>query len=504
MLTSILLTGFAAALPQGGSETSITIYGSSQPGSVNPDLYRQGASPYGAYGPQQIPGYAMVRQDRSMELTTGRNTIRFTDVAALIDPTTVSFASITDPAGTRVLEQNFEYDLVNNARLLERFLDKEVTLEYTSGSQTMGETGTLLNAQNGFVLRKPDGSLRLLTHYTRFSLPNLPGGLITRPTLVWDLDASQAGIHKTRVSYQTNGITWWADYNVVYSEGKNANQGILDIGAWVSILNQSGGEYKNAKLKLVAGDVHRVQPEELRYGWASKSSVADRSGVAGGFVQKSFFEYHLYTLGRLTTIPDRSTKQVDLFAPAKSIPCDKVLVYYGLDAQFRGFQGDVNMDRSFGSQGNKKVDVYLRFKNSKDTGLGMPLPAGRIRVSKVDPDDQSLEFVGEDAIDHTPKDESVLVKMGSAFDVVGERRQLDFRLDTNRKFMEEDIEVKVRNHKEEPVEVLVKENLYRWVQWSIIKKSHDFQKTDSRTIQFPLTIDKDGEAVVRYTVRYTW
>jgi hypothetical protein len=232
--------------------------------------------------------------------------------------------------------------------------------------------------------------------------------------------------------------------------------------------------------------------------------VADRSGVAGGFVQKSFFEYHLYTLGRLTTIPDRSTKQVELFAPAKSIPCDKVLVYYGLDAQFRGFQGDVNMDRSFGSQGNKKVDVYLRFKNSKDTGLGMPLPAGRIRVSKVDPDDQSLEFVGEDAIDHTPKDESVLVKMGSAFDVVGERRQLDFRLDTNRKFMEEDIEVKVRNHKEEPVEVLVKENLYRWVQWSIIKKSHDFQKTDSRTIQFPLTIDKDGEAVVRYTVRYTW
>jgi hypothetical protein len=223
----------------------------------------------------------------------------------------------------------------------------------------------------------------------------------------------------------------------------------------------------------------------------------------GGFEEKAFFEYHLYTLGRPTTLPDNSTKQIELFPTARKVPCEKVMVYYGLGSRYPAY-GSPMTDRNFGLQSNPKVDIYLKFKNEKAIGMGMPLPSGRIRVSKLDPADETLEFIGEDAIDHTPKDEQVLIKMGSAFDVVGERKQTDFAVDSNRNWMDETVEIKVRNHKEEKVKVIVKENLYRWTNWQITKKTHEFEKIDSRTIHFPIEIDKDGEATIRYTVHYTW
>lgn len=500
-----LASGQEAPKPPQDSGTALTIYSSAQPGAIPPELYRpipgEGA-PHPGQG-QNIPGYAVIRQERGINIDQQRDTVRFSDVAALIDPTTVTFTSLTDPDGTRVLDQNYEFDLVSTAKLMERFLGKEIMVIQIRGDKTETVRGTLLSTAGGLVLKSGDG-VQVLSSYANVQFPELPGGLMTRPTLVWDVITQKTGRHDVRISYQTAGITWWADYNAVFSEGKDANSGVLDFGAWVSIINQSGAGYTDAKLKLIAGDVHRApkppRPMVMRQMMAEGAAVPD----ARGFEEKAFFEYHLYTLGRPTTLPDNSTKQIELFPTARNVPVEKVMVYYGLPQEFRGIFPNPMTDRNFGTQSNKKVDIYLRFKNEKDAGLGIPLPAGRIRVSKLDPADKSLEFIGEDTIDHTPKDEEALIKMGSAFDVVGERKQVDFKIDTRGHSMEETIEIKLRNHKDEPVKVLVKENLFRWVNWKITEKTHDFEKVDARTIHFPVTVAKDGEVTVRYTVQYTW
>lgn len=479
------------------SGTAVTIYSTLRPGAVPPELYRNG-------GPgQNVPGYAMVRSERELTFKSGRNTVRFTDVAALIDPTTVLFESLTDTKGTTVVEQNFQFDLVNTQRLLHKYVDRAISVDQVRGDSVESFRGTLLSVSGGLTLRREDGSIQILPHNAGIRLPELPGGLITRPTLVWDVAAARSGMHRTRVSYQTGGITWWADYNVTYEDGAHANACKIDIGAWVSIVNQSGAGYPDARLKLVAGDVQRVAPP----GQVRRAPMAARAMAqedrAEGFQEKGFFEYHLYTLGRTTTIPDNSTKQIELFPAARGVPCEKTLVYYGLAPAY-GFGPNPITDRNYGTQSNKKVDVYLGFENAKENNMGMPLPSGRVRVNKLDRADTTLEFIGEDKIGHTPRNEKVLIKMGSAFDVVGERRQVNFSIDTSRRTMTEEIEVKLRNHKRESVTVIVKENLYRWVNWQITSKSHDFKKQDARTVHFPLKVAADGETILRYTVHYSW
>jgi len=387
--------------------------------------------------------------------------------------------------------------------LLLKFIDRQITVDKSSGNSVTPITGTLLSAIDGIVLRGTDGSIYSLPAYTSVRFPDLPGGLNTRPTLVWDIQSPAGGNHKTRVTYQTGGVTWWADYNLIFNEGADANSGLLDLSAWVSIINQSGATYQDAKLKLIAGDVNRVQPEmDARMRREVMMKAVEAPAAAGGFAQKDFFEFHLYTLGRPTTLPNNSTKQIELFDQARQIPAKKVLLYYGAVQPY--FYPSPYTDRNVGVETNKKVDVYLEFKNDKQFGLGVPLPAGRLRVSQLDKADGSLEFIGEDTIDHTPKDEQVRVKLGSAFDVVGERRQVSFSVDTAAKWMEEEIEVKLRNHKSQPVDVVVKENLYRWSNWKILTQTHKYDKEDARTISFPVKVAKDGETVVRYRVRYTW
>ncbi len=494
--------GFAAhAASAADSETAITIYSSAQPGAIPPELYRP-IPGQGVPNAMAVPGYALVRDDRDVSIKQGRSQISFTDVAALIDPTTVTFTSLTDPA-TRVLEQNFQFDLVSTQKLLLKFIDKQITVDKPSGDSVTPVTGTLLSAIDGIVLRGGDGSIYSIPNYTSVRFPDLPGGLNTRPTLVWDIQSATGGKHKSRVTYQTGGVTWWADYNLIFNEGADANSGLLDLSAWVSIINQSGATFSDAKLKLIAGDVNRVQPEmDTRMRREMLTMAANAPQEKTGFEQKDFFEFHLYTLGRKTTLPNNSTKQIELFDQAKKIPAKKVLLYYGVLQPY--FYPTPYTDRNMGVAMNKKVDVYLEFKNDKQFGLGVPLPAGRLRVSQLDKADGSLEFIGEDKIDHTPKDEQVRVKLGSAFDVVGERRQVSFSVDSAGKVMEEEIEVKLRNHKSQPVDVVVKENLYRWTNWTILTKSHAFEKEDARTISFPVKVAKDGETVVRYRVRYTW
>jgi hypothetical protein len=505
-LATAVFTALSAAALGGVSspasaETAITIYSSAQPGAIPPELYRPlpGQSVPSA---MSVPGYALVRDDRDVKLKQGRSQQSFTDVAALIDPTTVTFTSLTDP-GTRVLEQNFQFDLVSTQKLLLKFIDRQITVDKTVGNNVSQISGTLLSASDGIVLRDKDGSIYTLPAYSAVKFPDLPGGLNTRPTLVWDIHSPTGGNHKARVTYQTGGVTWWADYNLIFNEGEDANSGLLDLSAWVSIINQSGATFGDAKLKLIAGDVHRVEPVDQRmYRREVLEMAAAAPADAAGFQQKDFFEFHLYTLGRKTTLPNNSTKQIELFDQAKQIPAKKVLLYYGAAQPY--FHPAPYTERDMGVAMNKKVDVYLEFKNDKQFGLGVPLPAGRIRVSQVDKADQSLEFIGEDKIDHTPKDEEVRVKLGSAFDVVGERRQVDFAVDTKGRWVEEEIEVKLRNHKTQPVNVIVKESLYRWSNWKVLTKTHNFDKEDARTISFPVRVAKDGETVVRYRVRYTW
>jgi len=501
---AIVLSSLVASAVNAASEdTAITIYSSAQPGAISPDLYRP-VPGGGVPNASNVPGYAMVRQDRDVKIASGRSTLKFADVAALIDPTTVTFTSLSEPRA-RVLEQSYQFDLVSTDKLLLKYIDRPITVERHVGDRLESVNGTLLSSTDGLLLRTGDGTIQSLRDYSSVRFPEVPGGLDTRPTLVWDVASPTGGNQRSRVTYQTGGVTWWADYNLIFNEGKDANSGVLDLSAWVSVINQSGTAYPNARLKLIAGDVHRAPVPMQVMGAMAKRAFAEADAMAPaapGFQEKSFFEFHLYTLQRPTTLSNNSTKQIELFDQARQIPAKKVLLYSGAPDLY--LYPSPLMDRNFPDASNKKVDVYLEFRNDKEYGLGVPLPAGRIRVSKLDAADGSLEFIGEDRIDHTPKDEQVRVKLGSAFDVVGERKQTDFTVDSKARWMEEQIEVKLRNHKDQAVKVVVKEKLFRWTNWKILTKTHEFMKEDSQTITFPVEVPKDGETFVRYRVRYTW
>ncbi len=487
-------TGVAATQPD---ESALTIYSSQQPGAISADFYRP--VPGGSVPPaSSVPGYAMVRQDRDIQLSSGHSTLRFNDVAGLIDPTTVTFSVPANP-GVRVLEQNFQFDLVSTAKLLLRYLDRDITVEHSVGNEVSTISGTLLSADDGIVLRSAEGSVHALNGYSAVKFPDLPGGLITQPTLVWDLNSPVSGTQRARVTYQTGGITWWADYNVVFNEGRDANSGMLDLSAWVSVINQSGATFKDAHLKLVAGDVNRVQPAPQSRVYAKMTMAAPAEDA--GFVEKPFDEFHLYTLGRTTTLPNNSTKQIELFDRAKQIPARRLLVF---DALGSPTFGAPYTERNPGFAANTKVETYLEFRNDSASGLGVPLPAGRVRVARIDSADGNLEFIGEDVIGHTPKDETVRLKLGSAFDVVGERRQVDYKVDSKARWIEEDIEITLRNHKAQPVDVRVREPMYRWSNWKVLTHSHEFVQDSAQLIHFNVTVPKDGTTVVRYRTHYSW
>jgi len=443
--------------------------------------------------------FGVVREKRKVDVTEKVGTIRFSDVAAQIDGTSVQFKSVTDPNAT-VLEQNYEYDLVSADKLLEKYIDKQIAVLTKDGSRYSGKL--LSFDANQLVIRQDDEKSEIVMvqrgdNVKDIQFGALPEGLITKPTLVWKLATEKVGQQLIEVAYQTAGINWQADYNAVL----NPNETKLDLGGWVTINNQSGATYKDAKLKLIAGDVRRIQPEEPPSGMGrmmAKAAVA----YEAGFAEKAFFEYHLYTLGRPATVAQNQTKQIELLKSA-DVPAKKIFLYDGAP-QYR-FYGGLMSDANFGSEeGNKKVNVVIEVKNSKDNNMGMALPKGKVRLYKRDEADGSLEFIGEDQIDHTPKDETVKLHIGDAFDIVGERKRTDYHVDMGRHVITESFEIRVRNHKTEPVEVLVKETLYRWNNWEITDSNQKWTKYDSNTIHFPVKVDKDGEQVITYTVKYTW
>jgi len=433
---------------------------------------------------------ALVIDRRPLDLVAGLNEVQFTDVASQIDPTSVHFRSITHPDDTVVLEQNYEYDLVSTAKLLEKYVDQEITIVTKDGTAYVG---MLLSGAGDVILQAPDDQVTVvkLDRVQDFSFPALPEGLITRPTLVWLLEAEEPGTHDTEVTYLTKGLNWRADYIVVLGEDDTA----LDLTGWVTVDNRSGATYEEAKLKLVAGDIHRV--EEVDH-FAEKEVYEAMPAAAPSVEERAFFEYHLYEVQRPVTVKDNQTKQVE-FASATDVPVEKFFVYDGAPTRFYGYLVD---DPGYGTVTDKKVAVMLELVNGEEQGLGIALPRGNIRVYKKDVDGSEL-FVGEDSIDHTPKDETIQLSLGNAFDIVGERVQDDFER-LGKEAMEETFTITLRNHKEEEVEVRVVERLYRWTDWEIVQETAEHTKIDAQTVEWRLEVPVDGEASVMYTVRYSW
>ncbi|MEM6333212.1 MAG: DUF4139 domain-containing protein [Planctomycetota bacterium] len=513
--------------PPAGQGVSLTVYSSADPASFNPQQFianaNRGHNPQFAY---QVPGFAVVRDTRAMTFAAGRNELALTDVAQFIDPTTVAFTALdvaptpqaeaersaapgtaTSTTPFTILEQQFKFDLVSPDKLFDAYVNREIAINVPlGGGEIETVRGTLLSSNQGRLVLDTPAGIRMVANISDVQLGALPDGLITRPTLSLIAHADQPGDRLVRTAYQTNGLTWRADYHLVLADDETT----ADLGAWVTLMNLSGAAYPDAELKLIAGDVQRVTPDLMR-GRREAIALSARSSFApeaASFAQKQFFEYHLYTLPRRTTVHENTTQQIALFPTRPGVAVEKKLVYWGLpQARQWGFASP-QTNRQLGNDSNKKVDVYLEMQNEEHAGLGLPLPAGKVRVYKADGDpgspDGSLEFVGEDLIDHTPKGNELLIRVGQAFDVTGDRTQTDFTTDDRRRVMTESFRITLKNAKDQPQAVTIREPLYRWVNWQITESSSEFEKVDSKTVHFDVDVPAEGEASVAYTVRYTW
>jgi hypothetical protein len=426
----------------------------------------------------------LVKDTRFIDLKPGIHELKFMDVAAKIDPTTVHIKSLLNGSSLNVLEQNYEYDLLSPQKLLEKFVGQKVQLA-TINPETKKEEiveATLLSTQGGNIFQI--GDKIHVGHYGRILLSKIPENLIPQPTLVWMLENKISKPQKLEASYLTSGINWKADYVAVL----NKLDTLTDLTGWVTIDNRSGATYQNALLKLVAGDIHRVQ-QEMKMDYARPMAAAKE--VSQQFKEESFFEYHLYTLDRRTTIKDNQTKQMTLL-DANQVPIKKLFIFSG-SPQYYYYQMDQGSNK-------QKIGVFLEIENTKKNNLGIPLPKGTIRVYKEDKDG-SLQFVGEDRIDHTPKDEKFKIKIGEAFDVVGERVQTDYKR-LGRNLFEVAFEVSLRNHKTEGIKVLVEEPIPG--DWEMLSNTHSFEKLSAHLIRFEVPVAKDKEEKVKYRIRFRY
>ena len=425
----------------------------------------------------------LVKDQRQIKLQKGESEVRFMDVASQIIPASVHIKSIIDSGSLLVLEQNYEYDLLNPQKLLDKYVGKDVKLYYKNPYTEREEilNATLLSNNGGPIFKI--GNEITFGHPGRIIFPGVPENLISKPTLVWLLDNSLSSAQKVEASYLTNGINWRADYVLTLNEKDDR----ADLSGWVTIDNKSGATYQNAKLKLVAGDVNRVRDE---YEYRDKMlRVAEAAAKAAPqFKEEEFFEYHIYTLQRPSTIKDNQTKQISLIT-AGDIPVKKELVYYGAKYYYYSQYGE--------AVSNQKVGVFVEIENKKEHNLGIPLPKGIVRVYKHD-SEGSLQFVGEDRIDHTPKDEKVRVKLGDAFDVVGSRKQTEWKKIASDTY-EAAFELSLRNHKEENVTVKVIEPIPG--DWIMLNSSHEYAKTEAFTAEFAIPVPKDKEVKLTYRVR---
>jgi len=430
-------------------------------------------------------GRGLVREERVVELPAGATELRFMDVAEKIEAPTVH-VGVLEGGALSVLEQNYEYDLLSPEKLLEKYVGSTVTLvlQKLQDNSTVEEevAAKLLSTNNGTVW-EIGGRIAINPNYNRVLFPSVPANLIAQPTLVWLVQAAGAGRRTLEAAYLTGGMSWRADYVLAL----DAPESQAGLQGWVTVDNQSGAGFENARLKLVAGDVHRAAPEMLKLAHMERMVAA----AAAPMEEEALFEYHLYTVPRPTTLKQNQTKQVQLLdAPAIAIGKDYVL--RGGGGYFRGPWR--------GNGAKEKIQVFLKFKNSKDAGLGLPLPKGIVRVYKRD-SSGSPQFIGEDSIDHTPKDEEIRLELGNAFDLSAERKQTDFQRIADRVF-ESAYEIKLRNHKEAPATIRVIEPVGG--DWTMLSSSHPFTKTGAFEAEFQVPVAADQEVVLTYRVRVTY
>jgi len=427
---------------------------------------------------------ALVRDTRNVTLAQGTSDLHFMDIAATVNPATVHFRSLTEPARVGVLEQNYEYDLLEPAKLLHKYVGRDVTLVRTVEGREEEVRAHLISDNNGPVWQI-NGEIVTGMSATHIRFPELPGNLYSRPTLIWTLDNEGGTRHRVEASYLAGQLAWNADYVLtVARDDKTA-----DLDGWVTVKNGSGTSFKNATLQLVAGDLNRVQQA---MGKTLDAVMELRTATAAPMAQESFSDYHLYTLGRKTTVNNAETKQVSMLN-ATAFPVQKRYVVEGQQFYYHNVQHP-------GSPLKDVVQVYYQLKNEEKAGLGMPMPAGTIRVYQAD-SRGGLQFVGEDQIDHTPKDETINLKIGNAFDVICERKQTDFQRISNNTW-EVEYEVTLRNHKTIPISVEVNEPIGG--SWTMQRASHAWTKTDAWAAKFNLPVAADGTVTLKYRVKVTY
>jgi hypothetical protein len=432
---------------------------------------------------------ALVRDVRNIQLPRGTFNLRFMDIAATVNPATVHIRSLTEPTRLDVLEQNYEYDLLEPDKLLRKYVGRDVTLVrlVQNGGTTKQEEvkARLLSYNNAPVWQIGNEIVTgMYTDHIRF--PELPGNLYSRPTLIWSLENGGAARHRVEASYLATKLSWNADYVLtVARDDKSA-----DVDGWVTLTNGSGTGFRNAKLQLVAGELNRVRRMFERK--EADMMVAQAAPASERMAQESFSDYHLYTLDRKTTVNNNETKQVSMLE-ATGFPVKKRYIVDGQSFYYRNAQHP-------GSPIKDVVQVYYQFKNEASAGLGMPMPAGVVRVYQSD-SKGGVQFVGEDRIGHTPKDEMLNLKIGNAFDVVSERKQVDFEKISSNVY-EVEYEVVMRNHKATPVSVEVNEPIGGT--WRIIRTTHEYTKTDAWAAQFNVQVAADGASTLRYRVRVTY
>jgi len=432
---------------------------------------------------------ALVRDVRNIQMARGTSDLHFMDIAATVNPATVHFRSLTEPSRVSVLEQNYEYDLLEPDKLLRKYVGREVTLiriRRDDNTTREEEVKARLLSYNNAPVWEIGGEIVTGMSADHIKFPELPGNLYSRPTLIWTLDNSGNTRHRVEASYLAGRLSWNADYVLtVARDDKTA-----DLDGWVTVVNGSGTSFRNARLQLVAGDLNRV-----KQGLAKMQEVdAMRRDVAAApaMSQEAFSDYHLYTLARKTSINNSETKQVSMLG-ATAFPVQKRYVVEGQAFYYHNAQHP-------GAPIKDVVQVFYQFANEEKTGLGMPMPAGNVRVYQAD-SKGGLQFVGEDRIDHTPKDEAINLKIGNAFDVVCERKQVDFQKIASGTY-EVEYEITLRNHKAAGVAVEVDEPIGGT--WRMLQSSHEWQKTSAWAAQFKVPVAQDGTAVLKYRVRVTY
>lgn len=433
--------------------------------------------------------FTLVRDLRQISFEKGLNTIKFTDVASAIDPTSANFKCLSAPDAVSTLEQSYEYDLVNTSNLLKHYIDKNVMVILKgSGADTGKElTGLLLAVlDDNLILKSRAGDVEILDRNSveGISLKELPDDLFTRPTLVWLAKAKEKGNQLCQVTYTTEQINWSARYSAVL----NIDEAKIDFTGWVTIDNRSGATYKDSTIKLVAGDVRRITEPRLK---GREKFAAGMEASAPHFEEKPFMEYHLYTLDRKSTIHNNQVKQIEFISPALGVPIKELYVYE------RGQQ------RIYGrSEQSDKVQIKLEFENTKENNLGIALPEGKVRVFKKDPADDTLGFIGEDIIGHTASGEKLLLYIGNAFDVVSEYTLLDSEY--SRRMRRETHKIELRNRKDKAITVFVDEKFPPHVNWTIDELTHKYEKSDARTARFEVKLKADSTAVIQYTAIQRW